>query len=57
MNGEISHILWHISAIRPTQEAEVSIQGQSRKVIKSLSQKQAKDDEFGQNIMYFSMKI
>jgi hypothetical protein len=47
MNGEISHICWHIPAIKATQEAKVKIQGQPSKVIKTLSQKQVKENDYG----------
>jgi hypothetical protein len=46
-----------MSAIKATQEAEVRIQAQPSKVIKTLSKKQAKDVDYGQNIMYSSMKM
>jgi hypothetical protein len=36
MNAEISHICWHISAIKATQETEVRIQGHPSKIIKTL---------------------
>jgi hypothetical protein len=57
MKGEISHICWQMSAIKFTQEAEVRILGQPSKVVKTLSKKQANEDDYGQNIMYSSMKM